>query len=690
MQSPSATLKGSTIMTTTTAFTIVGDNDKEPIESGRPAIAVGELIAELANLQITARLRPRPTIGRVRSRPGQLITKALTEATSGVAFSAPPEAGRTIARTTDDPDMAAAQIAGAFRVATPEGELLAAHYEASTPMLLPGPQPRGMSTTRVGDPLWPAATIREGIPCYEFDSPAAHRRTTAGDIARTVHDLRARKRPAEILATGVRQELATHLAILTFRDGTPDQWVILIRDGITRWTACMMLGVGIADGEKLTAKQVGDRIVEALLPAGRLARIDNADAYQTAQHALRTAWLREYEADTLPARGNLEPSLGQRAIHLNQMIVVPTRLYLPTDVYGEMIGAIDRMVADIHTGQEKWDDDDQNFKQTLDILYAMHRQADLSDGELALVLEVDDELNPLARAAMIAKLLLNDKYAQFKAQIRRQGTYGAVHLHHAVDLLAAVISRPWAGVKPLGSAWTYKGVLDSEFPHFSHIRLSSPKSYLDLVPLAVDGDQDALRELRLVGSIALVANGRVSTTLLGGSGGAKERVRRIPFAELFRGLVATHKGLTQLALAADWFHADFEPASDPLPAVDMDAPGFASLDSNGHVRNAAIGGVQMQQLVDLALEGLQLPDDDPDDDVDPIEHARTLMEDRLKQLASDAEGLNTLVKSINELRGRAQMVGQDITGMGTWQETFDNLVAAQASMYAFRPIGSSS
>ncbi|MEU4361974.1 hypothetical protein [Promicromonospora sp. NPDC023987] len=676
-------------MTPNPKFTIAGAADENISETGRPALAPGELIAELGDLQITARLRPRPTIHKVRARPGQLISRSLDKATSGVAFTAPPEAGRVISRTTDDPTAADAQIAGAFRVATPEGELLAAHYEASTPMLLPGPQPRGMSATRASDPLWPAPTIREGIPCYRFADVATYRATTSGDIARTVHDLRVRKRPAEILATGVRQELATHLAILTFDDGTPDQFVVLIRDGITRWTACMMLGLGIADGERLTAKQVSERIIDRLLPTVRVSPTTHADAFQTAQHAVRTAWLREYEADELPARGQEPPSLGQRAIHLNQILVVPTRLYLPTDVNGEMIGAIDRMVADIHTGQEKWDDDDQFFKQTLDILHAMHRQGVLSDDELTLVLDVDEDQDPLDRAARICKLLLHDKYTELKAQIRRQGTYGAVQLHHAVEILAAALSRPWAGIKPLGSAWTYKGVLDPGLPH-TRLVLRSPDSYMDLVPLALKGDASAKAELRLVGAIALVANGRVSTTLLGGSGGSKRRVRRITFIELFKGLLATRKGLTQLALAADWFHAGYEPSSDPLPAVDMDAKGFASLDANGHVRNAAVGGVQAADLVDLALEGLKTsPDDEPDDDIDPVTRARDEMEMRLKELADDAEALNTLVTSIGELRSRAQMVGQDITGMGPWQETFDHLVHAQTSMYAFRPTGAS-
>ncbi|MFE7504373.1 hypothetical protein [Promicromonospora sp. NPDC057488] len=674
-------------MTPNPAFTIPGADDEDISETERPALAAGELIAELGDVQITARLRPHPTVHKVRARPGQLISRSLDKATSDVVFTAPPEAGRVISRTTDDPAAADAQIAGAFRVATPEGDLLAAHYEASTPMLLPGPQPRGMSATRAIDPLWPTPTIREGIPCYRFADVAGYRATTAGDIARTVHDLRARKRPAEILATGVRQELATHLAILTFEDGTPDQFVVLIRDGITRWTACMMLGLGIADGERLTAKQVANRIIDHLLPTVRVSPTTHADAFQTAQHTVRTAWLREYEADRLPARGKEPSSLGQRAIHLNQILVVPTRLYLPTEVNGEMIGAIDRMVADIHTGQEKWDDDDQFFKQTLDILHAMHRQGVLSNDELALVVDVDDDQHPLDRAAQICKLLLHDKYAQFKAQIRRQGTYGAVHLHHAVEILAAALSRPWAGVKPLGSAWTYKGVLDPGLPHAGLI-LRSPNSYMELVPLAFGGDADAKAELRLVGAIALIANGRVSTTLLGGSGGAKKRVRRITFVELFKGLLATRKGLTQLALAADWFHADYEPAGDPLPAVDMDSKGFASLDANGHVRRAAVGGVQAADLVDLALEGLKTPlDDKPDDDVDPVAQARDEMELLLKDLAGDAEALNTLVTSISELRGRAQMVGQDITGMGPWQETFDHLVQAQAGMYAFRPTG---
>lgn len=688
MQSPPQHLKGIyPAMTANPAFTIPGTTDDDVAETGRPALAAGELIAELGDMQITARLRPRPTINKARSRPGQLISRSLDKATAGVAFSPPPEAGRAISRTTDDPTAADAQIAGAFRVATPEGELLAAHYEASTPMLLPGPQPRGMSATRASEPLWPVPTIRDGIPCYHFPDVAAYRATTSGDITRTVHDLRARKRPAEILATGVRQELATHLAFLTFDDDTPDQLVVLIRDGITRWTACMMLGLGIAAGERLTAKQVAGQIVDHLLPVARVSPTTHADAFQTAQHAVRTAWLREYDADQLPAHGDEPRSLGQRAIHLNQILVVPTRLYLPTDVNGEMIGAIDRMVADIHTGQEKWDDDDQFFKQTLDILHAMHRQGVLSDDELALVIDVDDEQHALARAAQICKLLLHDKYMEFKAEMRRQGTYSAVHLHHAVEILAPVLSRPWAGIKPLNSAWTYKGVLDPAFPK-SGLVLRSPNSYLDLVPLAMDGDADANAELRLVGAIALVANGRVSTTLIGGSGGAAKRTRRITFVELFKGLLATRKGLTQLALAADWFHPDYGPAVDPLPAVDMDAEDFASLDANGHVREASKGGVQISELVDLALEGIKVsPEDKPDPDVDPVTKARNDMEQRLKELAEDAEALNALVASISELRGQAQMIGQDITGMAVWQETFDHLVQAQAGMYAFRPTG---
>ena len=679
-----------TTMAATTTFAFAGDNDNDndaTPDTDRPALADGELFAELDDLTITARLRPHPTSGRVRSRPGQLLTKSLTNATSNVAFTAPPEAGRVIARTADDPDMASAQIAGAFRVATPEGELLAAHYEASTPMLLPGPQPRGMSSTRAGDPLWPAPTIRDGIPCYNFDSPSAHRSTTASDIDRTVRDLRARKRPAEILATGVRQELATHLAILTFNDGTPDQWVVLIRDGITRWTACMMLGLGIADGEKLTAKQVGERIVNHLLPAARLAQIDNGDGYMSAQHAVRTAWLREFSADQLPARGDQGTRFGQRAIHLNQMLVVPTRLYLPTDVNGEMIGAIDRMVADIHTGQQKWNDDDEFFKQTLDIIYAMHRQGELTDDELALVLEVDEEQHPLDRAAHIAKLLLNDKYHAFKAQVRRQGTYGAVHLHHAVEILAAALSRPWAGIKPLGSAWSYKGVIDPEFTEFARINLRSPKSYRDLVPLALDGDPDAKQELRLVGALALVANGKVSTSLLGGSGGAKKRVRRITFIELFRGLLATQKGLLQLAIAADWFNADCEPGSDPLPAVDLNADGYASVDSNGIVRNAGNGGVSAQQLVDLALEGLQLSDEDEDGEaeVDPIAKARADMEGLLNELAGGMTELSGIVDEIARLRAEAQMNGRDIIGGESWDGIHKHLQKVMSGIYMIRP-----
>jgi hypothetical protein len=678
-------------MTTVPEFTFPDDPDASTSGGGKPALAPGELIVELGDQQITARLRPRPTTGAVRPRPGQAISKSLDEATAGVTFTAPDNAGRVIARTADDPQTARSQISGAFRVATPEGDLLAAHYEASTPMLLPGPQPRGMSGTRVSDPVWPAPTIRDGIPCYRFASLEHYRSTTAGDITRTVRDLRARNRSAEILATGVRQELATHLAYIVFDDGTPDQLVVLIRDGITRWTGCLMIALGIADNDRLTPQQVSEQIVDRLLPLVRLKGTTRTDAFHVAQHAARATWLREFTQDQQAARGDRPASLGQRAIHLNQALVAPIRLYLPTEADGQMIGAIDRMVADVHTGQQRWEEEDQSFRRALDILHAMHRQGVLTDDDLSLILDVDPDQHPLDRAAHICKVLLHDEYHAFKAEMRRQGEYGAVHLHHAVDLVATVLSRPWAGYKPMGSAWGYKGVLDVAFPDSARVALRSPDAYLDLVPLALDGDVDAVRELRLVGAIALVANGRVTTSLLGGSGGAKKQVRRITFSELFKGLVATEDGLTQLALAADWFHADDDPANDLLPAVDLDAEGSAAVDANNHVRNAAKGGVQSEQLADLAREGLeslgQADDADTEPDVDPKLRARHEMELAIDELEASAAAQAILTTTIATKRAEADMAGHDVVGRATWDTILKDLLATQTGLLAFRPTG---
>ncbi|WP_043650918.1 hypothetical protein [Cellulosimicrobium cellulans] len=672
---------------TTPTFTFAdAPDDAEPTTADtRPALAAGELIAELGGQLISTRLRPEPSTGSF-SRPAQAISKALDAATESVEFTPPREAGRTIARTTDNPSLAAAQIHGAFRVVTPEGELLSAHYEASTAMLLPGPQPRGMAGTRASDPLWPAPTVQDGIPRYPFASPTESRKVLVNSVERTMRDLQARNRPAEILATGVRQELSTHLAVFTFEDGTPDQWVILIRDGITRWTASMMLALELAGRRDLKPLDVATQIIEAALPLSRTASPTRGDAYATAQHALRTHWLREYTTDQLPARGDVGPSLGQRAIHLRQSIVVPTRLYLPTSDDGEMIGAIDRMVQDSHTGQAHWDDTDQSFKQALDIIHSMRRQDQLTDDEVQLLLDVDPDQNPLDRAARIAKLLLNEKFEAFKAQIRRQGTYSAVHLHHAVDLLAAVISRPWAHAKPIGSAWGYKGLLEPDF-QYGTITLASPRSYLDLVPAAAAGDKDAIRELRLVGTIALVANGRITTTVVGGSGGSKKPTRRLPLRDVFGGLSATLEGLTQLALAADWFHAETEPAADPTPAVDLTATGSAALDPNGHVPD---GGVSTADLVDLAARGLQHAgdgqgEDGPTPDRDPVAQAIAELLTDVDAFQQSVRTASELVAKIRSARTRAELDGRDIVSRAAWDEIQKDSNLIQWAVFAFQP-----
>ncbi|MBM7820109.1 hypothetical protein JOE63_002586 [Cellulosimicrobium cellulans] len=671
---------------TTPAFTFAGApaEDEPTTDTTRPALADGELIAVLGDQEISTRLRPEPSTEKV-SRPGQAIAKALEAATRTVEFTPPREAAQAVARTTDNPALAAAQIQGAFRVVTPEGELLSAHYEASTPMLLPGPQPRGMSGTRATDPLWPAPTVQDGIPRYPFASPTESRKVLVNSVERTMRDLQTRNRPAEILATGVRQELSTHLAVFTFDDGAPDQWVILIRDGITRWTASMMLALELAGRRDLKPLDVATQIIDAVLPLSRTARPVRDDAFAVAQHALRTQWLREYTADQLPARGKVAPSLGQRAIHLRQSIVVPTRLYLPTSDDGEMIGAIDRMVQDSHTGQQGWAGTDQSFKQALDIIHSMHRQTELTESELSLLLDVDPHQNSLDRAARIARLLLNEKYEEFKAEIRRQGTYSAVHLHHAVELLAAVISRPWAHAKPIGSAWGYRGLLEPDF-QYATLTLASPRSYLELVPAAIAGDEDAIRELRLVGTIALVANGVITTTVVGGSGGAKKPTRRLPLRDVFGGLAATHEGLTQLALAADWFHDETRPEDDPTPGVDLAAPGSAALDPNGHVPG---GGVTSPELVDLAAAGLQQGggegDDGADDDRDPVTKAVAELLTDVEDLQQSMRTSSELVRAILDARSRAEMEGRDILSQAAWTELSDHFRVIQESIFTFKP-----
>lgn len=543
---------------------------------------------------------------------------------------------RSFSRAVADPAAGLEKLAAPLDwTGTAHGPVLSVKADLLALGTLPGPQPRGRTGQAYRSAAEPAIDHTDtGQPRMIFDDVDHYRRWLTNSIARTMERAIKRRRHLEVAATGVRRDVACHLAVLSFRDGTADQYVVLVRDGITRWTCEHILRRGL---EGQAPADAAAAIVDELLPREKLAATTDSRALSKHLHSLASKVQAEYEANLTPDGPN------ERAVLLRQATRMPATTHLALASGGTgMAAAIDRIVADVHTDVELWSGEDADYHQARTVLEAMHDRGTLPDGVHELV-EIPSAARPLQRAVSIAAYAMGEGFEEIKAEMRRQGMHSRVYSRRVTELLGPVLTEPWSQVKGVGNVWGYEGALPVLA---APLTPTHPANYLDLVEHALASNAAARDELRLAGGIALIAAGVVTTSLIGGSGASKGTSERMHLPTLFARLCETQEGLTQLAVAANTFVPDA--ANNPLPAVDMTATDRVKRDGAGTpVGSKGVGGLSAADLIALAKSAADPVEDDPEDDDPRPAAAREL-----------GEAVRTVERSVDQLTGALEVISR--------------------------------
>ncbi len=605
----------------------VGDAAMAPVgDREHPVLHIGN-----AAIEVVA-LAPAPSLVTLPRHEASYL-KAI-ETALGVRA---PEPGlvRTLSRAVADPTQALAKLGAPLDwTGTAHGPVISIRADVLASGVLPGPQPRGRTGRDYRSAPEPSVEHTDrGQVRLVFDDVEHFVKWLQDSIARTMDRAIRRNRHLEIAATGVRRDVACHLAVLSFRDGSADQYVVLVRDGISRWTSAQVLRLGL---ESKAPADAAAQIVSALVPKAKLTATTDTRALSKQMHVVATKVQQEYE-------GNLTPSgPTERAILLRQANRMPATIHLALRDDGPgLAAAIDRIVADVHTDVEKWDEEDADYHQARTVLEAMHDNGVLSDEVYQLV--GIENTSPMRRAVSLAAFAMGEGFEPIKTEMRRQGIFKSVWARRVTELMGPVITEPWSQIKGVGTVWGYDGAL----PVLGRTLVPShPDDYLDLVRPALDNDDDARDELRVAGSIALISNGVVTTSIIGGAGGSKRR-DRMSLNTLFARLSAAEEGLVQLAIAANTFAPDS--GVNPVPAVDMTQPDRIRRDGAGAPAGGQGGtGMLGQDLVALAKR-LVPETEDPDDptpDDDPVVTADRAVTDGLEALE---DAIDNMAASLDQI-----------------------------------------
>jgi len=608
-------------------------NEMAPVPPGdrdRPVVHVGSTAVEVVALAAEPSLE---TLPRHEASFLRAVTTALGDRAPDL------ELVRAFSRAVADPARALAKLDAPLDwTGTAHGPVVSVRADVLACGVLPGPQPRGRTGRDYRSTLEPTVEHTDrGQIRLVFDDVEHFVRWLQDSIARTMDRAIKRNRHLEIAATGVRRDVACHLAVIAFRDGSADQHVVLVRDGISRWTSAQVLRLGLASKAPAEAAAL---IVGELVPKVKLTTTTDTRALSKQMHVVAMKVQQEYE-DNLTPTGPTE-----RALLLRQAGRMPATTHLALRDEGPgLAAAIDRIVADVHTDVEKWDEEDADYHQVRTVLEAMHDNGTLPDEVYDLL--SDAGTPPLRRGVELAAFAMGAGFESIKTEMRRQGIFKSVWARRVAELLGPVVTEPWSQVKGVGTVWGYDGAL-----HVLGRPLipSHPADYLDLVAPAVAGDADARDELRIAGSIALISNGVVTTSIIGGAGGSQRRAR-MSLNTLFGRLCGSEEGLIQLAIAANTFAPTS--AVNPVPAVDMTKPDRIQRDGAGAPTGGAEGsGILGPDLVALAQR--LAPDtegeDEPDPDPDPRAVADKAVSDGLQALESAIEEIGASLEQIERNR----------------------------------------
>ncbi|MFF8846877.1 hypothetical protein ACF08N_29865 [Streptomyces sp. NPDC015127] len=579
--------------------------------------------------------RSLPELSSVSDR-GSLVKAGL--ASGGTALDE--DSWHAVARAVVAPDSAAAQLRSQKGQAT---ALIEEHVEGATlrsihtrvwlTELFPGLQPRtGQESLPVEDPEVHGDSDGNGEPTacvtYTYRDLAhlkAHLRQT---ITAT---RRANPEPYDqsILSRRITRAVIAHPCRLKFRDETDPIDVLVVRDGITRLTSAWAL---LADEEQPDAELIAETATRCLL-AEKTPRRGAVDKPVSQRMALgRQDVLADLRAEFYKGLGEGQPA--DRSVRLGQTLVVPAQITVGVRRHGSaglpagevFDDAVRSILASVHVEFRAWEAAAQNVEVGSRALRRMYlgsgggqdRMADIVQLALGQRPPADlpdifhDNTLPgtaLWRAVYLVRVLTRpETYEQVKRHAKDiKGTRRMTDAGYA-ELLGPIIDVPWRGgkkdsLKQARNAWANGGVLTKEVKG-DWIPVHSDR-FTDLVPRAVDGDNNARQTLAVAGGTALIAD-KLITRNVGSAVG-----RTVPFradvAQVVAGLAEREEGLWLLAFAADAFEPgractnSFTAAQmlgrDPsrmytVPDVDLTQPDRVRRDR---------GGVAAQQLTQWRL-----------------------------------------------------------------------------------------
>ncbi|GCD90172.1 hypothetical protein [Nocardioides sp. LS1] len=553
---------------------------------------------ELGEVSIT-RLAPAPV-------PFPRINRL--EATALKVFSKVPDlanypsgAIRSLVRTAHDPVQLMARIADSVDLeSTVDGEVVTISTRTRANGLLFLHQPRKKGQGRVYDVQDPRIdSLPDGTTTLVYRNPQHLHDQQREIITRSLPGGIKAERHVQIAESGVRRKVLAEMVLITFTDGSPDQWVLMVRDGMTRTSVALAFQLGLLGSQsEKSAAEASQKIADYLVPVEKVRRARSSKAIVEWSAVGHDALAKRYAGMCDPLEG---PSA--QAMLLQQFATIPVTVVLRAfngDRLGRVRDAMKSLVADQHTGTEKWHEDDEaiyNVERALEMLAEIGAldpgEADLWLGRRPMS-DVDVLFPPPTDAdparvgvrflvQLFARLLSPEVYEALKRCLRRTSG-GRFTYARVVESLAPLANQHWVGRKPLGRLWSYGGgaALEGTLRGVG-LALRAPIDYLDLVEDAVAGDEHARTELALAGGGAMLADGVLTTRVVGGSGGSKALPFRGAVPELFRLLCSTREGLVQLAVAANAFDPAQPASSARLPKGDLNnsAGGFVERDTAG-------------------------------------------------------------------------------------------------------------
>lgn len=596
-------------------MTFEHDKRVTPADRGRRVVHVG---AEAIDV---TRLAPPPSRDPVTADDETDYVQALKDAVgAGLLPDSPPASfGRALARaTTDGLLTTSTRIRTGIVIDLTDSANVAVIRTAFSPLtVLPGEQPRGGAAGgrpgQVREPAdgYDADATRLGLRVPLFDDPAHLKAWCADALSRSLARACKRGRPEEIVASGVRRPAVASMALVQFADGTASQWVPLLSDGITRLAVC---AAGLLDQFDADPSVAASTIVDRMLPVSSLNASSSAHELARRMRRNHDKFVQTYD------RHVSEEGVDEYGVKIRQFLTVPADLHLlavdpETGDPHPMESAMEVVVSDFHTGVDGWDAEDNSRHTALRALKRLLRDGDIdydffelcanradpgSTGRLRPAATSDDATPSPVRSAVdveglllrravtiMAVLLGPATFPRFKSALRKASGRRRLTMHQVVDFVAPLVCEPWGTLKPITRAWAYGGPVPAWIRE-TGLDPVHPRDYLSLVATALAADTPtsvvtaARLELALAGGTALIADGVLTTALVGGSGSATTPLPfRGPVAGAVEALTCTEEGLTALAVAANSFRARQSARTARLPAIDFDREDRVARDGVG-------------------------------------------------------------------------------------------------------------